>query len=198
MKRIIIALTGASGSIYALRLVKALAEAGVQMDLIASKAALIVAETELGISGREFTKRLEEMAQKAPQASLHRHEIDDFTAPCASGSCPVDAMVVVPCTMATLAAIATGCGTNLIHRTADVTLKERRPLILVPREMPLSLIHLKNMTTATEAGATILPASPAFYSKPETLEALADTVVARILDHVGVIPAEELVPRWKA
>lgn len=198
MRRIIIALTGASGSIYALRLVKALAEAGAQMDLIVSKAALIVAKEELGLPEKEWIESLEGIAQASPGTRLHRHEIDDFTAPCASGSCPVDAMVVVPCTMATLAAIATGCGTNLIHRAADVTLKERRPLILVPREMPLSLIHLKNMTTATEAGATILPASPAFYSRPETLEALADTVVARILDHIGITPAHELVPRWRS
>ena len=198
MKRIVIALTGASGSIYGLRLVKALAETGTHMDLIVSKAAFIVAQEELGLSEKAFGETLEGMVAKTPASILHLHDVHDFTAPPASGSCPIHAMVVVPCTMATLAAIATGCGTNLIHRAADVTLKERRPLILVPREMPYSLIHLKNMTAAAEAGATLLPASPAFYSRPKTLEALADTVVARILDHIGITPAQDLVPRWKA
>jgi 4-hydroxy-3-polyprenylbenzoate decarboxylase len=198
MKRIVTALCGASGALYGLRLVKALAEAGAQIDLIASKAGLLVAEEELGLSEKEFRETLERLCQKNPQATLRFHDISDFTAPPASGSCPVDAMVVVPCTMATLAAIATGNGRNLIHRAADVTLKEKRPLILVPREMPYNLIHLKNMTAAAEAGATILPASPAFYSRPESLEGLADTVVARILDHIGVTPAKDLVPRWKA
>lgn len=196
MKRIVAALTGASGAIYALRLVKALAETGATIDLIASHAALLVAEEELGLSPTQFQETLAALCQPGPGARLHIHDVEDFTAAPASGSCPIDAMVVVPCSMATLAAIATGCGTNLIHRAADVTLKERRPLILVPREMPLSLIHLKNMTAATEAGATILPASPAFYSRPETIEALADTVVARILDHIGVTPARELIRRW--
>jgi len=198
MKRIVTGLCGASGALYGLRLVKALAEAGTEIDLIASKAGLIVAEEELGLSEKGFRETLEGFCKKNADTTLRVHDVNDFTAAPASGSCPIDAMVVVPCTMATLAAIATGNGRNLIHRAADVTLKEKRPLILVPREMPYSLIHLKNMTAAAEAGATILPASPAFYSRPETLEALADTVVARILDHIGVTPARELVPRWKA
>ena len=198
MKRIVTALCGASGAIYGLRLVKALAEAGTEIDLIVSTAGLIVAKEELGLSEKQFRETLEGFCQKNADTTLRIHDASDFTAAPASGSCPIDAMVVVPCTMATLAAIATGNGRNLIHRAADVTLKEKRPLVLVPREMPYSLIHLKNMTAAAEAGATILPASPAFYSRPETLEALADTVVARILDHIGVTPARELVPRWKA
>jgi len=198
MKRIVTALCGASGALYGLRLVKALAEAGTEVDLIVSKAGLIVAEEELGLSEKQFRETLEGFCPKNADTTLRVHDVNDFTAAPASGSCPVDAMVVVPCTMASLAAIATGNGRNLIHRAADVTLKEKRPLVLVPREMPYSLIHLKNMTAAAEAGATILPASPAFYSRPETLEALADTVVARILDHIGVTPARELVPRWKA
>lgn len=198
MKRITTALCGASGAIYGLRLVKALAEAGTEIDLIVSKAGLIVAEEELGLSEKKFRETLEGFCQKNADTTLRLHDVNDFTAAPASGSCPIDAMVVVPCTTASLAAIATGNGRNLIHRAADVTLKEKRPLILVPREMPYNLIHLKNMTTAAEAGATILPASPAFYSRPETLEALADTVVARILDHIGVTPARDLVKRWKS
>ncbi|SCY70685.1 UbiX family flavin prenyltransferase [Desulfoluna spongiiphila] len=194
MKRIVTALTGASGALYGLRLVKALAEAGAQIDLIASDAAFLVAKEELGLSKEAFLETLRGFGQ----ASLQVHEVNDFTAAPASGSCPVHAMVVAPCTMATLAAIATGNGSNLIHRAADVTLKEKRPLVLVPREMPYSLIHLNNMTVAATAGATILPASPAFYSRPDTLEALADTVVARILDHIGVTPAADLVKRWKS
>lgn len=194
MKRIVTALTGASGALYGLRLVKALAEAGAQIDLIASDAAFIVAQEELGLPKEAF---LESLLGFGPE-SIEIHAVKDFTAPPASGSCPVHAMVVAPCTMATLAAIATGNGHNLIHRAADVTLKEKRPLVLVPREMPYSLIHLNNMTAAATAGATILPASPAFYSRPDTLEALADTVVARILDHIGVTPAEDLVKRWKS
>lgn len=196
--RIVTALTGASGALYGLRLVKALAEAGTEIDLIASKAALLVAEEELGLPEPQFMDTLRELSRANAATTLRIHDVADFTAAPASGSCPVHAMVVAPCTMASLAAIATGCGTNLIHRAADVTLKEKRPLVLVPREMPLSLIHLKNMTAAAEAGATILPASPAFYSKPKTLEAIADTVVARILDHIGVTPARELVKRWKS
>lgn len=198
MTRIVTALTGASGALYGLRLVKALAEAGTEIDLIVSKAALLVAQEELGLTENKFLETLGGFCRAPSAAPLHIHDAADFTAAPASGSCPVQAMVVAPCTMASLAAIATGNGTNLIHRAADVTLKEKRPLVLVPREMPLSLIHLKNMTAAAEAGATILPASPAFYSKPRTLEALADTVVARILDHIGVTPARELVKRWKS
>ncbi|VFQ44069.1 UbiX family flavin prenyltransferase [Desulfoluna butyratoxydans] len=194
MKRIVTALTGASGALYGLRLVKALAEAGAHIDLIASDAAFIVAEEELGLPKEAF---LESLRGFGPD-SIEIHAVNDFTAAPASGSCPVHAMVVAPCTMATLAAIATGNGHNLIHRAADVTLKEKRPLVLVPREMPYSLIHLNNMTAAATAGATILPASPAFYSRPDTLEALADTVVARILDHVGITPAKDLVKRWKS
>jgi len=197
MKRIVTALTGASGALYGLRLVKALAEAGTQIDLIASNAAFLVIQEELGLSRDAFMETLHGFGQATPAATLHIHDVSNFTAAPASGSCPVHAMVVAPCTMATLAAIATGCGTNLIHRAADVTLKEKRPLVLVPREMPYSLIHLKNMTAAAEAGTTILPASPAFYTVPKTLNALADTVVARILDHIGVTPAQDLVPRWK-
>ncbi|MDO9263255.1 MAG: UbiX family flavin prenyltransferase, partial [Desulfosalsimonadaceae bacterium] len=121
---------------------------------------------------------------------------DDFSAPIASGSFRHDGMVVAPCSMNTLAAIANGISDNGIHRAADVCLKEHRPLILLPRETPLSLIHLKNMVRAAEAGAVIMPPSPGFYHRPQTIDALVDGVVARILDHLGF--AHDFSPRWGA
>lgn len=197
MKRIIVAITGASGAIYGQRVVRALAEAGTEIHLIISSAGRFVIEEELATEMKTFRATLENYCRLSPTTTLEYHEAGDFTAPPASGSRKFDAMVVCPCTMATLGAMASGAGTNLIHRAADVTLKEKRPLILVPREMPFNLIHLKNMTTLAEAGATILPASPAFYSRPESIAALADTVVARILDQAGVELPRDLVQRWR-
>ena len=197
MKRIVTAITGASGAIYGFRLIKAMAEAGTEIHLIISGAARFVIEEELQLTQKTFKANLETFCRQNPKTTLEYHEAGDFTAAPASGSKPMDAMVVCPCTMATLGAISSGAGTNLIHRAADVTLKEKRPLILVPREMPLSLIHLQNITQVAQAGATILPASPSFYSRPGSIAALADTVVARILDHLGITPMRELTPRWK-
>lgn len=119
---------------------------------------------------------------------------EEWFAPAASGSNPADAMVVCPCTMGTLAAIAQGLSDNLIERAADVIIKERRPLVLVPRETPFSLIHLRNMTALAEAGATILPANPGFYHRPQSVAAVVDYVVARVLDHLDI--AHGLLPRW--
>ena len=197
MKRIIIAITGASGAIYGVRLIKALAEAGNEIHLIVSGAARFVMEEELQLSSKALKTTLENFCRHNPKTTLEFHEAGDFTAPPASGSRLFDAMVICPCTMATLGAIASGVGTNLIHRAADVTLKESRPLILVPREMPFGLLHLKNMTALSEAGATLLPACPSFYSRPESIAALVDTVVARVLDHLGIVPARDLSPRWR-
>ena len=122
------------------------------------------------------------------------HHSKDFAAPLASGSFQMRGMVVIPCTMGTLGAIAQGQSRNLIHRAAEVTLKERRPLILVVRETPLSLVHLRNLLAAAEAGATIFPAMPGFYQRPQTLSDLARNFVGRILDHLGL--AHELTTRW--
>jgi 4-hydroxy-3-polyprenylbenzoate decarboxylase len=124
------------------------------------------------------------------------HDLHDMNAPFASGSNPVDAMVVIPCTMGTLGRIAHGYSENLLLRAADVVLKERKKLILVPRETPLSLVHVKNLELLLLAGATILPANPSFYSHPQTPEQVADTVVARVLDHLGLL--HHLAVRWQA
>ena len=123
------------------------------------------------------------------------HNVKSMNAPFASGSNPPDAMVVIPCTMGTLGRIAHGYSEDVLLRAADVALKEKRKLILVPRETPLSLVHLRNMELLLQAGATILPANPSFYGGPSTVEQIVDTVVSRVLDHLGV--ANELAPRWK-
>ena len=130
----------------------------------------------------------------AQDGELTVHSRDDWMAPMASGSNPGDAMAICPCTMGTLGAVANGMADNLIERAADVMLKERRPLVLVPRETPLSAIHLENMLKLARAGAVILPPAPGFYTRPRTIDDVVDFVVARVLDHLGVPHA--LVPRW--
>lgn len=197
MKRITLAFTGASGMAYGLRLLECLLAAGCRVDLLVSHAARIVARQELDLTlpaGSEELARflLQRLSDQAGVLQVYGRE--EWFAPLASGSNPADAMVVCPCTMGTLAAIAQGLSDNLLERAADVMLKERRPLILVPRETPFSLIHLRNMTALAEAGATILPANPGFYHRPQSVEALIDYVVARILDHLGV--DHRLLPRW--
>ena len=193
----VVAICGASGSVYGLRLVKALLEAGARVFLIVSDAGRQVLGWETGYTGGSFPELLESRGLSAGAAA--RLEVldanDYFTAP-ASGSFRHDGMVICPASMGTLAAIASGNGSNLIHRAADVSLKEKRKLILVPRETPLSTIHMENMLRAARAGATILPASPSFYGRPSTIEALVDTVVARILDHLDV--PHDLVKPWGA
>lgn len=199
MKRITLALTGASGMAYGLRLLACLLEAPCRVDLLVSQAARIVARQELDLtlpsgSGELAHFLLEHLACTAGELQVYGRE--EWFAPAASGSNPADAMVVCPCTMGTLAAIAQGLSDNLIERAADVIIKERRPLILVPRETPFSLIHLRNMTALAEAGATILPANPGFYHRPQGVEAVVDYVVARVLDHLGI--PHRLLPRWGA
>ena len=188
VRKIVVAVGGASGSIYAQRLLASLARLqeqgqGLEVALCFSRAGEEVWKHEIG----------------APVAdslgvSFRRYGLNDFHAPFASGSAGWDAMVVIPCSSGGLARIAHGISDDLIGRAADVMLKERRPLVLVFREAPLSMVHLENMTAAARAGATILPASPSFYSHPTTLEALVDTVNARVLDHLGV--DNRLMPRW--
>ncbi len=197
MKRITLALTGASGMAYGLRLLECLLTAGCRVDLLVSNAARIVARQELDLTlpaGSEELKRFLLQRLAPHRGALQVYGREAWFAPAASGSNPADAMVVCPCTMGTLAAIAQGLSDNLIERAADVMLKERRPLILVPRETPFSRIHLKNMTALAEAGATILPANPGFYHRPQSVDALIDYIVARILDHLGI--AHHLLPRW--
>ena len=183
-KRIILAITGASGTIYATSLIKALADNDdVDLHVIVSEAAKKVLSLETDLSPDALT--IDAVTSHAP---------DDIAAPPASGSWLHDGMIICPCSMATLSAVASGFGHNLIHRAADVTLKERRKLILVPRETPLSSIHLKNMLTADRAGAVILPACPGFYHRPETIEDLADQLAGKILDQLDI--AHTLYARW--
>lgn len=196
-KRITLAWTGASGLAYGFRLLECLLGAGCRVDLLVSQAARIVAKQELDLTLPGGSAELVSMLDAyfpGHAGELRVYGEKEWFAPAASGSNPADAMVVCPCTMGSLAAIAHGLADNLIERAADVMLKEKRPLILVPRETPFSLIHLRNMTQLAEAGATILPANPGFYYRPQTVEQVVDFVVARVLDQFGV--ANDLLPRW--
>ncbi|HNQ04115.1 MAG TPA: flavin prenyltransferase UbiX [Thiobacillaceae bacterium] len=197
MKRITLALTGASGMAYGLRLLECLLDADREVDLLVSQAARVVARQELDlILPADNAALVEALRLRFAGGMLRAYADKEWFAPAASGSNPAQAMVVCPCSMGSLAAIAQGLAENLLQRAADVMLKERRPLILVPRETPFSLIHLRNMTTLAEAGATILPANPGFYHRPGDVAAVVDFVVARILDQLGMEHA--LLPRWGA
>jgi 4-hydroxy-3-polyprenylbenzoate decarboxylase len=183
-KRIVLAVTGASGMPYALTLARALAAApGVELCCIVSNAARTVLEIESDADPDAFAG-----------LAVRAWDQDDLAAPPASGSWQHAGMVVCPCSMASLAAIARGLGSNLIHRAADVCLKERRPLVLVPRETPLSRVHLENMLTAHAAGAHIVPACPGFYHRPQSVQDLCDHLAARILDLLSI--PHELCARW--
>jgi len=183
-KRIILAVTGASGPQYALALAKALGgRTDIELHLIVSEAAKKVIALEAGFRPEDLIAL----------AHASYGEKDIASAP-ASGSWRHAGMIVCPCSMASLAAIAQGLGANLIHRAADVTLKEGRKLVLVTRETPLSLIHIKNMLAAKEAGATIVPASPGFYHKPKTIDDLVNHLAGRILDQLDI--ENDLFPRW--
>jgi 4-hydroxy-3-polyprenylbenzoate decarboxylase len=194
---IALAMTGASGAAYGLRLLECLIEAGEYVHvMISSPAQVVIAmETDLELPARtaEMEKYLSAKYQAQP-GQLRVFGKDQWTAPAASGSSAPRAMVVCPCTSGTLSAIAHGASDDLLERAADVALKEKRKLILVPREMPLSAIHLENMLSLTRLGAIILPACPGFYHKPQSIRDLVDFVVARILDHLDVEHA--LIPRW--
>jgi len=194
---ITLAFTGASGMPFGLRLLECLLAAGCRVHLVYSAAAQIVARQECDLvfptQPREAQRFFGER-YGAAEGQLRVHSREDWMAPMASGSNPADAMAICPCSMGTLAAIAAGLADNLIERAADVMLKERRPLVLVPRETPLSVIHLDNMARLARAGAVILPPSPGFYTHPQTVADLVDFVVARVLDQLRVPHA--LTPRW--
>ena len=181
--KILVAITGASGSLYAQRLLDNLNPQAHEVHVVLSKYAQAV------------------MAEEAPgglrlPSGVTAHNLKSMNAPFASGSNAPEAMVVIPCSMGTLGRIAHGYREDVLLRAADVVLKEKKKLILVPRETPLNLIHVKNFELLIHAGATILPANPSFYTRPQSVEQVADTVVARVLDHLGV--AHELMPRWQA
>jgi 4-hydroxy-3-polyprenylbenzoate decarboxylase len=179
--KILVAITGATGAIYAQRLLDNLTPREHEIHVVLSNYAQQVIAMELPAG-----LRVPEGAQT--------HNIKSMNAPFASGSNPPDVMVIIPCTMGTMGRIAHGYSEDVLLRAADVVLKEKRKLILVPRETPLSLIHVKNMELLLLAGATILPANPSFYSGANTVEQIADTVVARVLDHMGIV--NKLAPRW--
>jgi len=197
-KTICLALTGASGMPYGIRLLDCLLTAGCHVQLLYSQTAQVVArqEMDLELPSRPADARdaLLDYLGKDDDADLDVYGREEWFAPVASGSNPPDAMVVCPCSMGTLAAIAAGLANNLIARAADVALKEGRQLILVPRETPFSAIHLENMLRLSRAGAVILPPAPGFYHRPQHIGDLVDFVIARILDQLGV--AHQLMERW--
>ncbi len=194
-----VAITGASGAIYAHRTLVHLAASGVveRINLIISDSARTVAMVELGFDLRDAdAKQVNEwIGLRTDAKTIRLHRLDNLAATPSSGSHPQAGMIVVPCSMGTLGAIASGAGANLIHRAADVTLKEGRKLVLVPRETPYNAIHLENMLKLSQAGARILPASPGFYHRPQTIEALVDHLCFRILDQFGI--PHSTTTRWK-
>ena len=181
--RLVVGISGASGAIYGIRALQVLRELGVETHLVVTDAAL-------------ETIRLETDFKKADVVRLatETHRLDDITSKIASGSYQTDGMLVIPCSMKTLAGIASGYSDNLLLRAADVTIKERRRLVLVVRETPLSLIHIENMATVTRAGAVVLPAMPAFYQRPKTVAALVDQVVGKAFDVLEI--EHHLLKRW--
>jgi flavin prenyltransferase len=179
--KILVAITGASGALYAQRLLDNLDPTEHEVHVVLSNYAQVVLAKELP-GGLRLAR------------GVQTHSLKSMNAPFASGSNPLDAMIIIPCTMGTLGRIAHGFSEDVLLRAADVALKERKKLILVPRETPLSLVHVKNFELLLQAGATILPANPSFYHNPTSIEGVIDTVVARVLDHLGV--AHKLVPRW--
>jgi 4-hydroxy-3-polyprenylbenzoate decarboxylase len=184
-RNITLAITGASGSIYAAELLRAAAQDDriAKINLVVSENALRVLAEELHLSGRND---LVEKLLGAPSPKIKQHAETDIGANIASGSYPTNAMIILPCSMGTLAAIANGLAQNLIHRAADVCLKENRPLILCIRETPFNRIHLRNMQLASDAGATIFPAIPTLYNHPQTTEDMARNFVNRVLAHIGL------------
>jgi len=195
---LVLAMTGASGAAYGVRLVEVLLRAGrrVHFTLSPSGAAVVQQELERIVSLDTFDPAalLGEDAAGLDPGLLKYHHFQDFSAGIASGSFLTGGMAVCPCSMGTLAAVAHGISTNLIHRAADVHLKERRKLVLVPRETPLGVVQLRNMTAAAEAGAVILPAMPGFYKRPTAVSELVDFVVGRVCDQLGV--PHDLLKRW--
>lgn len=197
LNSVTLALSGASGMAYGLRLLECLVAADLEVNLLVSQAAHLVAKQELGIAlparAVDLQRQLDD-GLDTYDGQLRVYGREDWNAPVASGSNPADAMVVCPCSMGTLAAVAHGLSDNLIERAADVMLKEQKKLILVPRETPFSVLHLENMLALARMGAVILPANPGFYHHPQSVEALVDFIVARILDQLGI--AHSLMARW--
>ncbi len=197
IRTLTLAMTGASGAPYTIGLMRHCLQQGIHIQFLCSQPGQIVLgmESDLKLSGapQKTQQRLVEYFNARPEL-ISVYDRDQWTAPPASGSSVADAMVICPCTMGSLASIANGTSENLIHRAADVIIKERRPLILVPRETPFSSIHLENMLKLSNIGVTILPPNPGFYQAVNSVNDLVNFVVARILDQLGI--DNELSPRW--
>ncbi|WP_447556089.1 flavin prenyltransferase UbiX [Vreelandella sp. EE22] len=192
-----VALTGASGAQYGLRLIEVLVSAGHEVWVLISKAAHMVIATETDVELPAKPERLQEALTAlsgAQPGQIRCFGREDWMAPVASGSGAPSAMVICPCSTGTLSAVATGASNNLIERAADVAIKERRTLVMVPRETPFSAIHLEHMLTLSRLGVVVLPAAPGFYHRPNSIEDLVDFIVARILNQLGI--AHTLMPRW--
>ena len=196
MQRIVVAITGASGSIYGLRLVEELLKRDCRVTLLTSKAGLEVLRYETGLEWEGTTFERRQLMRDYFGGGRHLEHVgsDDLFAPIASGSSAPDAVIVAPCSMGTAGRIAAGLSGNLIERVADVALKERRELLLVPRETPLNAVHLENLLKLSRTGAQVLPAMPAFYHRPQSVAELVDFVVGKILDNLGIDHA--LFTRW--
>lgn len=200
MANYVVGISGGSGAPYAQRVIEGLVGAGHDVKVVITDAGRRVFEIELDIPltgdlPSDTRTLLDRLHLAGGPGSLELFDQRDVAASIASGSYDCAGMVVLPCSMGTLARIATGVSSNLLERAADVTLKERRRLILVPRETPLSLIHLRNMTAVTEAGAVVLPAMPGFYHRPQNVQDLVDMIAGRVLDHLGV--DSDLLRRWQ-
>jgi len=196
MKQIVVAITGASGSVYGVRLVAELLNAGCRVTLLLTRSGADVLRYETGLAWQgSVAERLAQMRDYfGADCRLEHYAEDDLFAPVASGSSAPDAVVICPCSMGTAGRMAAGLGSNLVERVADVALKEHRELILVPRETPFNRIHLENLLRLSQAGAHILPAMPAFYHKPQTIDELVDFVVGKILDSLRI--QHQLFQRW--
>ena len=195
--KITLAITGASGAGYALRLIECLVAANYQLYILCSSAGRIVVDTEVGVKIPSSPDGASEFLTDKYQAKAQQITVfgkEQWFSPVASGSAAPKQMVVCPCSTGTLAAICHGMSDNLIERAADVVIKERGQLILMVRETPFSTLHLQNMLSLSQQGVTIMPASPGFYHKAESIEDLIDFMVARVLDHLGI--AQDIMPRW--
>jgi 4-hydroxy-3-polyprenylbenzoate decarboxylase len=196
MKQIVVAITGASGSVYGLRLVEELLRTKIRVVLLLTRSGIDVLRYETGLEWKGTTAERKQLIRDyfGGDSGLEYYDQGDMFAPVASGSSAPDAMVIVPCSMGAAGRIAAGISDNLIERVADVVLKEQRRLVLVPRETPLNQIHLQNLLTLSRAGAQILPAAPGFYHRPRKIEELIDFIVGKILDSLHI--PHQLFRRW--
>lgn len=194
--RVTVAITGASGAVYGIRLVEQLLQSGSHVNLLITSPGFIVINEEVGIDWRGSADKVNDKIRVYFGAGneLIYYDNTDFFSPLASGSAGRDTLIIAPCSMGTLGRIASGISSNLLERAADVVLKERGNLIILPRETPLNSIHLKNMLALSRAGAVIVPAMPAFYHKPETMDDLVDFVVGKVLDQASIV--HNLFKRW--